>query len=134
MPEIAEGRMQSTCVVCGPANEHGLQIAFEVHDSGEVSAEWMPTPRWEGFRGIVHGGIVTTVLDEGMSKAIAATGTQALTCELRVRLRKSVASGESYNLRAWIVERKRRRIATEAVITGAGGQEHARAWGTFLAL
>jgi len=34
---------------------------------------------WEGFRGIVHGGVVNTVLDEAMSKAVAGTGTEAQT-------------------------------------------------------
>jgi acyl-coenzyme A thioesterase PaaI-like protein len=30
--------------------------------------EWIPELELEGFQGIVHGGIVSTVLDEAMSK------------------------------------------------------------------
>jgi hypothetical protein len=92
-------RPQSGCFVCGQENPRGLGIRFEQQDGGEISANWCPGPEWEGFAGIVHGGVVSTVLDEAMSKAVAATRTEALTAELRVRFRHHVASGETYRIR-----------------------------------
>ena len=97
-------------------------------------ATWTPAPVWEGFRGIVHGGVVSTVLDEAMSKAVAATGREALTAELRVRFRRHVTSGEAFLIRGWISNRTKRKIETEATLTAADGTEHAHAWATFLAL
>ncbi len=122
------------CVVCGPENPRGLRLRFHPLDDGAVGADWTPTADWEGFKGVIHGGIVSTVLDEAMSHAVSARGWPALTCELRVRLRRHVEPGLALQVRAWVVERRRRKILTEAVLTTPGGEEHAHAWATFLAL
>jgi len=127
-------RPQSGCLVCGQENPRGLRIRFEVRDGGEMCATWNPETDWEGFAGIVHGGVVSTVLDEAMSKAVAATGTEALTAELRVRFRHHVTSGRTFRIRGWIVKRNRRLIETEAALTATDGTEHAHAWARFLAI
>jgi acyl-coenzyme A thioesterase PaaI-like protein len=97
-------------------------------------AEWIPEPDLEGFQGIVHGGVVSTVLDEAMSKTVAESGVRALTAELRVRFRQQVASGEMICVRGWIDSQTKRMTKTEAVLTSSDGTELAHAWGTFLAL
>jgi acyl-coenzyme A thioesterase PaaI-like protein len=127
-------RSQSACFVCGQDNPQGLHIQFERKDSGELTANWTPRPECEGFRGIVHGGIVSTVLDEAMSKAVAASGTEALTAEIRVRFRRHVTTGELYQIHGWIVKRNKRLIETEAMLAAADGTEHAHAWASFLTL
>ena len=129
-----QARSQSACFVCGQDNPHGLRIRFQRQDGGEMTATWTPNPAWEGFRGIVHGGVVSTVLDEAMSKAVAATGSEALTAELRVRFRRHVTSGDVFLIRGWIVKRNRRLIEAEAVLTAPDGTEHAHAWASFLTL
>ena len=99
-----------------------------------MTATWTPSSACEGFRGIVHGGVVSTVLDEAMSKAVAATGSEVLTAELRVRFRRHVTSGDVFLIRGWIVKRNRRLIETEAALTAPDGTEHAHAWASFLTL
>jgi acyl-coenzyme A thioesterase PaaI-like protein len=75
-PETRIGaRLQSSCFACGPDNSRGLRLQFEIDEDGEAIAEWIPDPDLEGFEGIVHGGIISTVLDEAMSKVVVATGT-----------------------------------------------------------
>jgi uncharacterized protein (TIGR00369 family) len=99
-----------------------------------MRSNWSPRAEYEGFRGIVHGGVVSTVLDEAMSKAVAAVGIEALTAELNVRLRRPVHPEQSYVVRGWVVRIGKRLIATEAAITSADGQESAHAWASFLTL
>ena len=124
-----------SCFVCGPENPRGLHLLFEKGDSGEMSVEWIPEPELEGYQGIVHGGIVSTVLDEAMAKVVDASGAEALTAELRVRFRQQVPSGYPLHVRGWIESRNKRVINTEAVLSiGAGGVELAHAWAVFLAL
>lgn len=127
-------RPQSACFVCGQDNPAGLRIPFRLQPDGVISADWIPATSLEGFRGIVHGGVVSTVLDEAMSKAIAAAGPEALTAELRIRFRLPVQSGSCFTIRGWIVRQTKRLIETEASLTGPGGNEHAHAWASFLAL
>jgi len=127
-------RTQSGCFVCGPNNPRGLQLRFEGQGAGETSATWIPVSAWEGFRGIIHGGLVSTVLDEAMSKAVAGMGIEALTADLRVRFRQPVTSGDAFIVRGWIVSRNKRMIRTEAVLAAGDGTEHTHAWATFLPL
>jgi len=127
-------RTQNSCVVCGQENPHGLRIHYHLQEDGAIAADWQPTENWEGFEGIVHGGIISTVLDEAMSKAVAAMNFEALTSELRVRFRHHVGAGENLRIRGWIVARVKRLIKTEATLTSANGSERAHAWASFLAV
>jgi acyl-coenzyme A thioesterase PaaI-like protein len=97
-----------------------------------MTAEWTPSRAWEGFRGVIHGGLVTTVLDEAMSKAVASTGSAALTCSLEVRLHRCVTPGETLLVRGWVVEKRKRRALTEAELRDSFNVERAHAWATFL--
>ena len=129
------GRLSApSCFACGPDNPRGLHLVFEGSESGEMSAEWIPEPEMEGYEGIVHGGLVSTVLDEAMAKVVDASGAKALTAELRVRFRQQVCSGSPLHVRGWIESRNKRVINTEAVLSSAGGVELAHAWAVFLQL
>lgn len=129
-----EARPQSVCFVCGQENERGLRLRFESGGAGRARAEWTPETGFEGFQGVVHGGLVSTVLDEAMSKAVAWAGRQALTAELTVRFRERVMVGEKYVVEGWVTGVKKRVVETEAVLRGADGREHARGRAKFLAL
>jgi acyl-coenzyme A thioesterase PaaI-like protein len=121
----------SRCFACGAANPHGLQLHFVPFEDG-VAAGWRPDSHFEGFPGIIHGGIVATVLDEAMSKAVAAQGLSALTCDLSIRLRHSVRAGHLHHVRARVTHHHKRRIQTEAVLLDPLGREAARATAVFL--
>jgi acyl-coenzyme A thioesterase PaaI-like protein len=123
---------QRTCFACGQENPQGLGLRFHIEAQGVVTAEWVPDSRWEGFRGIIHGGIVSTVLDEAMSKAVASAGTPGLTCQLEVRLRHSVTPAERLRIRAWVTEKRKRRVRVEADIRDTADAEKAHATATFL--
>jgi len=127
-------RPQSFCYACGPDNPHGLRLRFTHTEQGEMIADWTPDAYTEGFQGIVHGGIVSTALDESMAKAVVATREEALTAELRVRFRRHVVAGKAVRVRGWITARKRRVIQTEATLCDAVGTEFAHAWATFMVL
>ena len=48
-----------TWFACGPDNPQGLRLKFRLDADSNGSASWVPGVRWEGLRGIVHGGILT---------------------------------------------------------------------------
>ena len=76
-------QFQTTCFACGADNPRGLQLKFRVDPDGTATATFVLGSEWEGSRGIVHGGIVTTLLDEAMTKAVAASGCKSITAELQ---------------------------------------------------
>ncbi len=119
------------CVVCGHQNPQGLQLTFRLDGKG-VIAEWVPGKNWESFQGVIHGGVISTVLDEAMSKVIIAQGLEAFTMDLRVRFKRKLRTGEMVWARGWTVEHQKRRITAEASLCNGAGDEHAHAWGVFL--
>ncbi|MBI4892504.1 MAG: PaaI family thioesterase [Acidobacteria bacterium] len=123
----------SRCFACGPQNPKGLHLHFERTPELAVTAAWTPLPDFDGYPGLTHGGIVATVLDEAMSKAVAVHAWRALTCDLSVRLRHTIRSGCAYRVTGRVLSRRKRRILTEAVIHDAQGRECAFASAVFLA-
>ncbi|HUI07246.1 MAG TPA: PaaI family thioesterase [Verrucomicrobiae bacterium] len=82
------------CFVCGTQNGHGLHLRFR-REGDEVRADFTPQPQHAGFRGIVHGGILATVLDEAMFWAAASTTKRfCLAAELNVRFVSKVTVGQ----------------------------------------
>ncbi len=125
---------EAHCFACGRDNPHGLKIPFTIIKDGSAFAEWTPNECLQSFQDVIHGGVLTTAMDEAMAKAIVARGMQALTCELRVRMHESVRPGTSIIVRGWIVKQHRRLIKAEATICSPMGDEHAHAWASFLVL
>ena len=109
-------------------------MRFATVSDGRVTASWSPTGDWEDIQGVLAGGIIWMLLDEALSKAVVARDWRALTCELRVRYKRRIGAGEQLRLEGWAVQRRKRRIVTEASLLAEDGVERAHAWGTFLAV
>ena len=90
----------STCVVCGQANTRGLQLDFSASDDGYVQARFSCSRPFEGYAGIVHGGVIASLLDGAMTNCMFACGIPALTAELTVRYRHPLVVGTSAVVRA----------------------------------
>jgi acyl-coenzyme A thioesterase PaaI-like protein len=86
-------RSDHECFGCGDGNSIGLHLRF-AGDGDSVRASFIPGPDHQGFGGIVHGGIISTVLDEAMAWTVAHAGFWAMTGELRVRFRRPLHIGE----------------------------------------
>ncbi len=81
------------CFVCGKANPHGLRLDFSASD-GQARASYIPDKAHQGYSGILHGGIVSALIDEAGVKAASSLGVTAVTVELRVRFRNPLMTGE----------------------------------------
>ena len=75
----------SGCFVCGNENNRGLRCRF-FKEGQEATAILRTEPWMVGYEGIVHGGIIGTVLDEALIwGAYAATGRFGMTAEITIR-------------------------------------------------
>jgi uncharacterized protein (TIGR00369 family) len=89
------------CFGCGRQNPIGLKLSF-YEDGEQVWAPWTPLREHQGYEGIVHGGLISTVLDEVMSWAIYVRKLWAVTGTMNVRYRKPVRVGDVLTARAWV--------------------------------
>ncbi len=101
------------CFVCGDDNNFGLKAKF-YYENGEAITRVVADKRFEGYRGIYHGGIITSLLDEVMIKAILAENKYAVTAEIKVRFKKPIITGEKLKISGRVRSRKGRLFYTEA--------------------
>lgn len=87
-------RSDHYCFGCGQLNPHGLRLHFFRNEEGNgVWAPWTPAREHEGFAGMAHGGIITSVLDEVMGWALHTADIWAVTGRIAVSFRKPVEVG-----------------------------------------
>jgi len=88
------------CFACGIANPIGLKIRFYNLGPGEVEANYTVPEVFQGFPGIVHGGIVAALLDEISYRALIVDDPERLmfTARLTIRYRGNVPVEESLRL------------------------------------
>lgn len=115
------------CFVCGAHNPHGLHLRFR-REGDEVRADFTPQSQHAGFRGIVHGGILSTVLDEAMFWAAASTKKCfCLAAELNVRFVNKVTVGQKLMCVARLKTDRGRLWESEAELRDEHGNICARA-------
>ncbi len=83
---------QNRCFGCGEANPTGLHLEFMLADDGTVVCLTSVPDTFEGPPGYAHGGIIATLLDETMSKAVRSKGVVAMTRHMEVDYRRPVPS------------------------------------------
>lgn len=110
---LAAVRSDHACFGCGDLNPIGLHLRFST-DEEVVVARFTPEQEHQGFDDIVHGGIISTVLDEAMAWATAAAGLWTVTAEMRVRFRQPLRVGTSTRVEARVIESRRRLVKTTA--------------------
>ena len=88
--------------MCGRRHASGLRLHFRVQPDGAVTADYMPEPVRQGYRGLLHGGAIAALLDAAMANALFARGITALTARLTVRYRHPVRLGVPVTVRGWL--------------------------------
>ena len=106
-------RSDHACFGCGDDNPIGLRLRFTPSGEG-VKASFIPSAEHQGFRDVVHGGIISTVLDEAMASATAYAGIWAVTGEMRVIFRQPLRVGDPTFVTARVVATRGRLVTTAA--------------------
>src|SRR5687767_3754665 len=124
----------ANCLVCGRSNPHGLKLRFHVNtDSGMVSTEFIPRPEHVGFDGLVHGGILATVLDEAMTWAATWKNKRFCYCgELTTRFRYPLRPGDTLRVEALVEFSRPKLVEVAGKIFDATGRLAATSSGKYV--
>lgn len=124
------------CFVCGVDNPAGLRMRFYESDTDpiQVLAEYTVPAQYQGYPGVVHGGIVATMLDEVTSRTVFRGDPPrfVVTARLAVRYRKPVPVETPLRLTGRVVEDKGRIITVAGEILGPEGTLLAEAEATLV--
>lgn len=123
---------QNRCFGCGQANPVGLHLEFLLAaDDSVVSLAAIPDA-FEGPPGYLHGGIIATLLDEAMSKAIRARGITAMTRHMEVDYLRPIPSRAPLRLEGHVTRNEGRKHWIEARILDVNGTTLAHGKGLFI--
>lgn len=94
------------CFLCGLQNPVGLKLTFyEDPQARQVQAECTVPAKFQGYPGVVHGGIVAAILDEVAGRAVMIDGRDEnlmATLRLTVRFRRPTPTETLLTARGWV--------------------------------
>lgn len=110
------------CFVCGENNPNGLQLSFEIDKEKQtLKTTFIASPTYQGWDGIIHGGIISTLLDEAMAKLIYELGYHAVTASLEIRFKQPAPILEPLRVHGEIIEVSKRLIRAKARVVKEDG-------------
>jgi len=123
------------CFVCGPDNPAGLRLRF-TRLPGDEGCETTVTfaDTYQGWPGVVHGGLLSTLLDEAMVKAATHRSGTCVTAEITVKFKHTARTGTPYRVRGHVISTRHRLVFTEGWIEDLQGNHIASATAKFFAL
>ena len=120
------------CFVCGRENPIGLHMHFFAGNDGCVYADYVPRDEEQGYPGVMHGGILTAMLDELIGRTAIASDLWCMTAKLEVRFKKPVPIGAPLKLKGEISKKNGRLLEGRGEIRLADGSIAVEAHGTYL--
>ena len=121
-----------SCFVCGESNPHGLQLHSRV-EGDTVRLTHTAREADLGWRHIVHGGILMTLMDEVMTwAAIIRFGHGCVAAEISIKLKHPVASAEVITVEGCVVKAQSRLLLTESQVLSHNGTVVATASGKYV--
>jgi len=124
------------CFVCGKNNPRGLHINVRYRPEEMAAETELALPReYQGWADVIHGGILSTLLDEMMAHAVWRFAGPGLTISMEVRFHTPLKPDEAIRVRgALITLNGNRRTAEAEIIRTGDGQKIASAKSRFLLL
>ena len=108
----------NNCFVCGPNNPIGLRLKF--HLKGDVCvANFKPGRNLCGYNGIVHGGIIFSVLDDVMGNWLFLNGKKAFTARCSIRYFAELPCDSETRLEGHVLKQRGRMTQMRGVIRSA---------------
>jgi len=111
----------SHCYGCGLDNPLGLHLKFD-WDGKTARSEFTAGENHQGWAGIVHGGLICTLLDETMGYVSWYKGLDCVTAKFEARLRCPARIGRRLLLSGSVIEESRRLLRVGATIAYENGE------------
>jgi uncharacterized protein (TIGR00369 family) len=118
------------CFACGPRNRSGLRLRFE-RSGDTVTTTFRGREEHQGFPGLVHGGVISALLDEVMSRVSLLEDRWTMTARLDIRYRQPVPVGQTVTAVAEKGRVLRRFVEARGRVELPDGSVAAEAVGTF---
>ena len=129
--ERTQASAHPRCIVCGRGQQCGLGLRFTLRDDGGVEASFQCEARFQGYEGLLHGGVTSSLLDGAMTNCLFARGIVAVTAEMTVRFRHPIALNTPLTVSGHVTRSQTPLHIVDAQIIQEG-QVKAKATGKFM--
>lgn len=120
------------CFGCGEQNPIGLHLDDFAETPDGIEAPFKPGTDFNGFHGVLHGGVTATALDEISAwSAIVSEGVFVFTAKLEIRYRSEAKIGDTFSLKGTVMQRRGKRLLIDAVMR-SGDSITAQSSGLFI--
>jgi len=110
------------CFVCGENNPNGLHLNFDIDPEKQtLKTTFIASPTFQGWDGLVHGGIISTLLDEAMAKLSYELGYGTVSVSLEIRYKRPVPILQPLIVYGEITEVNKRLVKARARVTNEEG-------------
>ncbi len=123
------------CYVCGQTHPRGLRIRFFTDDGRRVYARFQPDSQQTGYEDIVHGGVISALLDELTGWSVSLPHDRlTYTAELSVRFLQPLRTGQAYLASSRMGSGRGRYWEADGDIRDGVGKVYAKARGKYFLL
>ena len=106
------------CYACGKQNPNGLHLEFSfIEEEKRIETTFVPSDAYQGWKGVLHGGIIATLVDESMAKLAQRLGYRALTASLDIRFKDVAKTCDSLRVSAEVDKHSKKLLYAKAVAT-----------------
>jgi len=102
------------CFACGRNNPRGLKLEFKLDKENCLTTEFRFTKEHQGYKDIVHGGIIALILDEVMGNLSWKLGKNAIGAQIDVRFKRPTSVGSTLYFKGWIEKEERNIVYMKA--------------------
>ena len=88
--------------MAGLSNPFGFGLVFQPAEANSLSATFTGNPCYEGYSGMLHGGVISALIDTVMANWLLRNDIIAVTGELTVRYLRPIASNATLTVTTWI--------------------------------
>ena len=118
------------CFACGPRNDGGQHLTFR-QEGDTVVTTYTGMAHHQGFPGVIHGAVITGLLDEVMSRVPVLEGRWGMSAKLDVRFRLPIRVNDVLTATAQKDGGRGNIMRTKARVTLPDGRLAAEATATF---
>lgn len=90
------------CFICGLENPIGLHLHIYETEPGVVESTYLAPDHFQGYPGVLHGGIVASIIDEIAGRSLMGSDPMEprfmFSAKLEVKYRRNVPIGKTLNL------------------------------------
>ncbi len=102
--ETTREKEHPACISCSHGNTSGLGLRFSLREDKGVEAAFACSQVYQGYPGLLHGGISSLLLDSAMANCLFAHRIAAVTARFIVRFLFPIAIDQTAVVRAWMKE------------------------------